>query len=112
MTSSHVPGSFKDLDIREGNGFCLLRIRVTPKSAKNEIMGVTNGCLRLKINSPPVDGAANENAREFLAKLLGRPKRDFVLERGQTSREKVFKIIGLNEAELRSLLLSCFKSDL
>lgn len=94
------------MDIRAGKGFCLIRIRVTPKSSRNVVMGVVDGCLRLKINAPPVDGAANEKAREFLAELLGLPKRDLVLERGQTAREKVFKVVGLDEAELRTRLAS------
>lgn len=106
MSSSPVSGGSKDLDIRTGNGFCLIRIRVTPKSAKNEVMGVVDGCLRLKINAPPVDGAANEKAREFLAELLRLPKRDVVMERGQTAREKVFKVIGLGEAEIRTRIAS------
>jgi uncharacterized protein (TIGR00251 family) len=106
MRSASAPGSSKDLDIRAGNGFCLIRIRVTPKASRNEVMGVADGCLRLKINAPPVDGAANEKAREFLAEILGLPKRDLVLERGQTAREKVFKVMGLGEAEIRSRLAS------
>lgn len=92
------------MDIRPGHGYCLLRVRVTPKASRNEVIGVVDGCLRLRIQAPPVEGAANEKAREFLAEVLGLPRRDVVLERGQTAREKVFRVAGLEVARIRERL--------
>lgn len=93
-----------DLDIRPGEGHCLIRVRVTPKASRDEITGIADGCLRVRIRAPPVEGAANERAREFLAEILGVPRRDVGLERGQTAREKVFRVAGLGEAGIRERL--------
>lgn len=91
-----------ELELKPGKGYCLIRIRVTPKASRNEVIGIVEGCLRIRIQAPPVEGAANEKARDFLAELLGLPRRDVELEKGQTNRVKVFKIAGLEVAEIRN----------
>lgn len=100
-----MPDSPKNvLDLRPVPEGFFLRVKVTPKASRTEAIGVVEGVLRIKVQAPPVDGAANEAVREFLAKRLGRPRRDVVLERGETSREKTFMIRGVGESEIRSLL--------
>lgn len=99
-----APLDFTGLDPRPGDGFCLLRVRVTPKASRNEVIGVAEGALRLRIHAPPVDGAANDETRDYLAKLLGRPRSSVSLERGASNRDKVFRIEGLAPADLASLL--------
>ncbi len=94
------------VDIRSGPGYCLLRIRVTPKASRNELAGVSGGCLRIRVQAPPVDGAANARTGEFLAEILGLPRRNVVLERGQTAREKVFRVSGADEDEIRRRIRS------
>lgn len=101
---STAPIDFTGLDPRTGDGFCLLRVRVTPKASRNEVIGVAEGALKLRIHAPPVDGAANDETRDFLAKLLGRPRSSVSLERGASNRDKVFRIEGLTPAELASAL--------
>ncbi|MDB5050629.1 MAG: protein yggU [Fibrobacteres bacterium] len=92
------------LDLRSGDGFTLLRVKVTPKASRNEITGVADGVLRIRIQAPPVDGAANDKARDFLAGVLGRPRSALRLEKGQTSREKTFRIEGMDPQLLRDRL--------
>ena len=38
----------------------LLNVKVTPNSAKNEVLGLTNGVWRVKIAAPPDKGKANK----------------------------------------------------
>lgn len=78
-----------------GEGCSRLRVRVTPKASRNGVLGVVEGALRLRIQAPPADGAANEKTREFLAELLGCPRGAVRLERGQSHREKIFRIEGM-----------------
>jgi uncharacterized protein (TIGR00251 family) len=82
----------------------LLRVRVTPKASRNEVLGVAEGVLRLRIQAPPVEGAANEAARAFLAGLLGRPKSSVTLERGAANRDKVFHVAGLEPSAVAAAL--------
>ena len=68
------------------------------------MLGAAGGALRLRIQAPPVDGAANEAARIFLAGLLGRPKSSVSLERGTANRDKVFRVAGLHPAAVAAAL--------
>jgi hypothetical protein len=64
------------------------RIRVQPKSSRNEIVGMQDGALKLKITAPPVEGAANKFCIELLSRELGVPKSCLEITSGQASRSK------------------------
>lgn len=66
--------------------------RVTPKASRDRIAEGEDGTLRVHVTAVPEDGKANEAVRKILAKSLGLAKTRLVLIRGQTSREKVFRI--------------------
>jgi uncharacterized protein (TIGR00251 family) len=59
--------------------------------------------LRVKLNAPPVDGAANAALCEFLAQALGVRKSAVTLIAGQTSRRKVVRVEGVTAEQVRSL---------
>ena len=65
------------------------RVRVQPSARKDEILGWNEeGCLRVRITAPPVEGAANKRLVKFLAAKLGLRKRDLSIESGERSRIK------------------------
>lgn len=99
-----TPPDLEGLDIRAAEDGSLLRVRVTPRASRNEVLGAAEGALRIRIQAPPADGAANEEARRFLAGLLGRPRSAVSLERGPASRDKLFRIAGLAPAEALAAL--------
>ena len=48
-----------------------LSIRVVPNVSKTEIVGwMTDGCLKIRLAAPPVDGKANQALVSYLAKLF------------------------------------------
>jgi uncharacterized protein (TIGR00251 family) len=58
----------------------------------------------VRLNAPPVDGAANEALIAFLAETLGVPRRAISVIAGGTSRDKRVRIVGLErEAALARL---------
>jgi uncharacterized protein (TIGR00251 family) len=74
-----------------------LRVRATPNARHSEIVGwdedpQAGRVLRVKIAAAPVDGGANKALRDFLAKELGVPKSQIVLEKGDSSRVKTFDV--------------------
>lgn len=74
-----------------------LPVRAVPNARTSEILGweedaLAGRVLKVRIAAPAVDGKANEALREFLAKSLGLPKSKVTLERGSTSRVKMFAI--------------------
>jgi uncharacterized protein (TIGR00251 family) len=66
----------------------IFKIFVQPKSSKNKIVGLHGDALKIKITSPPVEGAANQMCIKFLSKALGTPKAVIEIISGQTSRTK------------------------
>ena len=75
----------------------ILSLHITPKSARNEILGWTKDAdgrpvLKVKVAAPPEDGKANAELIRFLAKAWGVPKSAIELVSGDTSRHKRIKI--------------------
>lgn len=81
-----------------------LSIKVIPRAKRNEIAGLRDGELTIRLTAPPVEGAANEALLKFLADALGVRRPDITLVSGERSRHKVIAVAGLTEAELDSRL--------
>jgi len=78
----------------------LLRVRVQPRARRNEIAGERDGRLMVRVTAPPVDGRANDAVRKLLAKRLGvAPSRVTVL-RGESARDKVVEVEGIEDADV------------
>jgi uncharacterized protein (TIGR00251 family) len=69
-----------------------VQVKVTPSSSKNEICGLKDGVLKIKIAAPPEDGKANTELIHFLAKHYGVRKKDVQLIKGKKSRNKTLEI--------------------
>lgn len=82
----------------------VLRLQVQPRSSKNQIVGPHGDALKVKLTSPPVDGAANKCCCEFLAKLCGVAKSNVSVVSGETSRRKRVLIREVGESEVLSSL--------
>jgi len=91
------------LPVKSVPGGVTFAVRVTPRSRKNEIVGADGEALRVKLNAPPVEGAANAALCEFLAQALGVRKSAVTLVAGQTSRRKVVRVEGVTVEQVRSL---------
>ncbi len=81
-----------------------LKIRLIPKSSRDEVLGKEGDTYRIKITAPPVDGKANQSLISFLSKKLKKPKRDMEILRGEKSRNKIVRVHGLSLKELDDLL--------
>ncbi|OOY16665.1 DUF167 domain-containing protein [Thioclava sp. DLFJ4-1] len=68
-----------------------IALRVTPKASRNEIRESEEG-LRAYVTVVPENGKANAAVVKLLAKALGVAKSRLTLIRGQTAREKVFRL--------------------
>ena len=86
------------------DGTLLLRLLVQPRASKNELAGVHNDALKLRLTTPPVEGRANQAVITFLAKRLHLPKSALTIKSGQQSREKQVVISGCPEALVREKL--------
>ena len=66
-------------------------VRVTPKASRNTIK-VEGDQIRVYVTVVPEGGKANAAVQRLLAKALGVAKSRLTLIRGQTSRDKVFRV--------------------
>jgi uncharacterized protein (TIGR00251 family) len=78
-----------------------LKVRVTPRGSKEEVIGWKGDALAVKLTAPPVEGAANKACVDFLAKVLGVKRSQVTLVSGEKSRDKSFEIEGLSDQEIR-----------
>jgi uncharacterized protein (TIGR00251 family) len=86
------------------DGTLLLFLYVQPRAGKNELVGLHDGALKLRLTSPPVDGKANKAVIAFFAKKLKISQSDIQLRRGLKSRRKQIRISGVDEETVRKLL--------
>lgn len=82
----------------------IINVHITPRGSKNEITGWRGEALCIKVTAPPVEGAANAAVLDFLADELGIRKSQIAIVKGEKSREKMLKITGLTEDEVRARL--------
>lgn len=80
---------------RESSEGTFLEVYVQPKAAKNEIVGIHEGSLKIRLTAPPVEGAANKGCVEFLAKWLDVSKTCIEITHGHRSRRKTVLIRGV-----------------
>jgi len=81
---------------RDADGSLIIDIRVQARSSRLAIGNVENGRLKLRLTAPPVDGKANRQAIKLLAKSFGVAPTRVALLRGRTSRDKSFRITGVD----------------
>ena len=81
-----------------------INIYVQPRASKTAVAGMHDGCLKVRLAAPPVDGAANAALIEFVAERLGLAKSRVRIVTGQTSRRKVVEVDGVSAEQLAAAL--------
>ncbi len=92
-----LPTALRDGGIQFG-------IIVQPRASRNEIVGLQGDRLKIRLTSPPVDGAANKSCLKLLAKIFGIPTSQVTLVNGQSGRNKTIHIEGLSREAFESRL--------
>ena len=82
------------------------RVRLVPRASRDEITGVLDGVLRVRLHAPPVDGAANDALVAFLADRLAVPRRGVRIVTGATSRTKLIEVEGVSSAAVERLAVA------
>jgi uncharacterized protein len=96
-----------DLAIRAGRNGIILKVRLTPKSSRDEIAGVADYAgemvLKARVRAVPEGGRANAALEILIARWLGLPPSLVSIVRGGKSRLKEIAIEG-DDAALASLI--------
>ena len=92
------------IHFEEKDGSVFFGVRVVPRASKSEIAGELDGALKVRLCSPPVDGAANAELIKLLARSLGVSRGYVGIVAGERSKAKRIRINGVTVEELRSRL--------
>jgi uncharacterized protein (TIGR00251 family) len=83
-----------------------LHVHVVPNAKIDKVVGGHSDAIKIKLRAPALEGKANAALRRFLAEELKIPQRAIVIERGHRSRDKLIRIDGLSEEDVRQHLLA------
>ena len=93
-----------DLKAHSERGSVSFAVRVQPRASKNEVAGLIDGALKIRLQAPAVEDRANEALCEFLADILKRPKSAVRILAGDRSRTKRVEVFGVTTAQVEALL--------
>lgn len=82
----------------------VLHLYVQPKAAKSRLVGLHDGCLKIAVAAPPVEGKANKHVLRFLADVLGVASRNLYLKSGAQSRKKQVVVKSLDAETVRKMV--------
>jgi uncharacterized protein len=91
------------INCTENGGALVFTVRVVPRASKSEVVGEHGGDLKVRISSPPVDGAANTELIKLLSKQLGVSKSHVEILSGHSSKTKQLRITGITADQLQGL---------
>jgi uncharacterized protein (TIGR00251 family) len=81
-----------------------VNVYVQPRASKTVVAGMHDGCVKIRLAAPPVDGAANAALVEFVAGQLGIAKSRVRITAGLTSRRKTVEVDGVTAAQIADAL--------
>jgi uncharacterized protein len=80
----------------------LLSIRLTPRAARERLAPAEGGGFVAHVTAPPVEGAANDALVRLVARAAGVAPSRVGVVRGHRGRQKVVRVEGVAEADLRA----------
>jgi uncharacterized protein (TIGR00251 family) len=81
-----------------------IKVKLLPRSSRNQFLGKEGNVYRISVTDPPVDGKANQALISILSKKLGVPKRNIEIVSGKRSRFKQIRVHGLSVDTINNML--------
>lgn len=81
-------------------------VHVQPRAKRPGIDGTHGDALRVRVQAPPVEGAANDAVVALIARVLRVPVRAVHIAAGQTGRQKLVDVDGIDAPSARARLLA------
>lgn len=81
-----------------------IAVYVQPRASKTQLAGMHDGCPRIRLAAPPVDGAANAALIEFLSDRLNVARSRVRVVAGLASRRKWIEVDGVEAKTLAAAL--------
>jgi hypothetical protein len=81
-----------------------IEVRLQPRASRDELVGLRDGVLLVRVCAPPLDGEANRSLCRLLASRAGIARTRVEVIRGARARQKLVRVDGIGAAELYALL--------
>lgn len=69
-----------------------ISVQIMPNAKKNEVIGVLDDVLKIRLHAQPIEGKANEALIRFLSDKLDVPKSAVTITHGHTNKRKIIEI--------------------
>ena len=86
------------------HGTVTFSLRVQPRASRDEIAGVMNGAMKIRLCAPALENRANEALIEYLAGVLKTSKSAVRIRSGEQSRSKRVEVFGVTRQQIEGLL--------
>ena len=81
-----------------------LNVKVHPRAKRNTVEVSDDGAVTIRVTAAPEKGKANIAVVKLLASRLDLPRASVSIIRGHISRNKVVRVSGIEDAELKERL--------
>jgi uncharacterized protein (TIGR00251 family) len=81
-----------------------IAVRLQPRASRDEIVGLRDGILVVRVTAPPVDGRANRALCKLVAQRAGVAASRVSVVRGERSRDKLVAVEGVDPEALAAAL--------
>lgn len=84
--------------------FFLLKVRAVPNAKKTQVVGFLGDAVKIKVQAVPEGGRANKELETFLAESLALPRKQVSVQVGETARDKLIRIEGIERDRALKIL--------
>jgi uncharacterized protein len=88
----------------KARGTVTFSVRLQPRASRDEIAGVFDGALKVRLCAPAVENRANEALIEYLAGVLKTSKSAVRIRSGEQSRSKRVEVSGVTRQQIEKLI--------
>lgn len=81
-----------------------ISVRVQARARRDELVGMREGVLLVRVTAPALEGRANQAVCRCLAKQLGVAPSRVTIARGERSRDKLIRVDGVDQATAAAVL--------
>ena len=83
----------------------MIRVRVQPRAGREEVAGERAGAILIRVTAPAEGGRANEAVVRLISRRARVARGAVEIVRGQKGREKLIRVAGKSDDEVRAALL-------
>lgn len=88
---------------KDSKGTWLIDVWAQPGAKNSEIVGVLDGCLKIRLAAPAVENKANQELLAFVARKLGLKASRLTLAKGEKNRRKTVAVADIAESAFSAL---------